>query len=327
MQYQVVAVGELWQDGMVAVPKRVVTNYLKFASEYQLKALLFVVASNGVCDSKDVAKTLGCTQEDADDFLDFWVEEGLLSRNGEVVEQKPIEKPAPKEKSKSKPVQAPPSLSPKQIVDMCRNDAVLTDTLRNAQEVLGKTLSHMEQELIINMITFYGLPAEIVLTILQFCKNEKQKGRVCGISYINSMAKNWADEGISTVELAEEKLLEIEASDRLWNEIIALVGIRHKSPTEKQREMIKAWHKDFDMTMISMACDIMKENTDKPSIKYVNTVLKNWKKKGLLTVEAVIEDEKARKASNDNSDSDGINKTYDIDEIAKKAMLNDNYDV
>lgn len=327
MQYQVIPVGDLWSDGMVAVPKKIVTNYLKFASEYQIKAMLLILASNGVCDSKDVAKALGCTQSDADDFLDFWVEEGLLSRDGEIIASKQIEKaeePPKKEKKTAVPV---PTLSPKEIVSICREDKQLTATLRNAQEVLGKTLSHAEQELIINMVTYYGLPADIVLTILQYYKNERAKGRAYGTSYIAAMAKNWSEEGITTLEAADEKLHELEASDRLWKEIIALIGIRHKNPTVKQREMIKAWHEDFDMAMISMACDIMKENTEKPTLKYVDSVLKNWKKKGIFSVEAVIADEKAHNEKNGRNGTEDINKTYDIDEIAKKAMLNDDYDV
>lgn len=328
MQYQIIPIGELWNDGMIAVPKRVVDSYLKFASEYQIKALLLILASNGKSDSRDIAKALGCTQEDADDFLDFWVEEGLLSRDGEVVEQKPIEKVVEdKPKQKRKAAVSVPNLTPKDIVCMCRESEELTATLRDAQEVLGKTLSHVEQELIVNMITYYGLPADVVLTILQYYKNEKAKGKAYGTSYIATMAKNWSEEGIVTLETADEKLKELESSDRLWKEIIALIGIRHKNPTIKQREMIKAWHDSFDMTMIAMACDIMKENTDKPTLKYVDTVLKNWKKKGIFTVEAAVADEKAHSDASKKDDKSKIDKTYDIDEIAKRAMFNDDYDI
>ena len=59
MLYQVVPVGDIWQEGMVAVPKKIATHYLKLASEYQLKALLLILAGNAPCDSKYVAKCLG----------------------------------------------------------------------------------------------------------------------------------------------------------------------------------------------------------------------------------------------------------------------------
>ena len=45
MLYQIVPVGNVWQDGMVAVPKKVATDYIKLASEYQLKALLLILST------------------------------------------------------------------------------------------------------------------------------------------------------------------------------------------------------------------------------------------------------------------------------------------
>ena len=82
---------------------------------------------------------------------------------------------------------------------MCRDSQQLTMLLRTAQEVLGKTLSHANQEMILNMVTYYGLPEEVVLTILSYYKSEKEKGRAIGAAYISAMAKNWADEGITTL--------------------------------------------------------------------------------------------------------------------------------
>lgn len=93
---------------------------------------------------------------------------------------------------------------------MCRDSEELTLTLRHAQEVMGKSLSHVEQELIVNMVTYYGLPCDIVLMILQFYKNEKESGKAIGTAYIAAMAKNWSEEGIVTLDDAEEKLHDIE---------------------------------------------------------------------------------------------------------------------
>ena len=40
----------------------------------------------------------------------------------------------------------------------------------NSANTLSASLSHVEQELIVNMVTYYGLPCDIVLMILQFYK-------------------------------------------------------------------------------------------------------------------------------------------------------------
>ena len=154
------------------------------------------------------------------------------------------------------------------------------------------------------MATYYGLPSDVILVILQYYKTEKSKGRAIGTGYIGSMAKKWSEEGIVTLEAADEKLRMLESSDRLWSEIVAVSGIKHRNPTVKQREMISRWNEDF-----------------------VDSVLKNWKKKGIFTPEAVAEEEKEFHAKKEQKSKSAIDETYDIDEINRRAMLNDDYDI
>lgn len=328
--YQILPLGDVWNNGMFSVPSKIVGDYLKMASEYQLKALLMVLANGGRMDSQALARDLGCTQSDVQDILAFWVDEGVLVKDGEapttpVDTQKSItviKKEEPKPQLESLPL---PRLSPKDVVAMCNSNAQLTELLRNAQEVMGNTLSHAEQEMLINMVTYYGLPVEVVLTILQYYKTEKSKGKVIGTAYINAMAKNWAEEGINNLEAADEKLRSLEMTDKMWNEVVSLTGIRHRNPTVKQREMVKAWYQEFSVEMISLACDAMKENADKPTLNYVDKVLKNWQKKGIHTPADVLADQD--KFEKSKSDKIQTTPTYDIDEITRKALLNTDYDV
>lgn len=334
MQYKVIPVGDMWQGGMFCVPNLIVQQYIKLASEYQLKALMIVLSNNGNGDPKDVAKILGCTESDACDFLDFWVQEGLLTHDGAGAPPTatPTSAPRKTKKEERKPAVESipiPTLTPKDIVTMCREDSMLTDTLRSAQEVLGKTLSHAQQEMIINMITYYGLPGDVVLTILQYYVNEKKNGRALGTAYVTAMAKDWSEQGITTLDAADEKLRELELSDKLWTEIIAMAGMHYRNPTAKQRVMIRNWREDFSMEMIGIACDAMNENAANPSLKYVDGILKKWKKQGIKTPTDVENDNaqhKQRKESADSRSGD-IDTTYDLDEIERRAMFDDNNDI
>lgn len=334
MEYQIFPIGDIWQNGTFCVPSRIVSDYIKLASEYQLKALMLILSSNGRASSHDIAKALGCTENDADDFLDFWVEEGVLSKNGITAEPpapEPVQpaQPKPAEPVKTVEPMPVPTLSPKDIVAMCSESGELTELLRNAEEVLGRILSHAERQLIVNMVTYYGLPGEIALTILHYYKSEREKGKAIGTAYIAAMAKNWSEEGITTLDAADEKLKDIESTDKLWTEIVELSGIRHKRPTAKQREMVKVWSGNFSMEMIALACDTMRENTDKPTLNYVNTVLKNWKKKGISTPADVKADYEKHSQSSKAKKNGKLQSepNFDINEIAQNAMFNDNYDV
>ena len=174
------------------------------------------------------------------------------------------------------------------------------------------------------MVNYYGLKAEVIMMILEFYRSEKERGKSIGISYVNAMAKNWAEEGIDSVADAEAKLQDIARSDRLWNEIIAITGIRHKRPTAKQREMIKDWFSDFDITMITLAADIMKENIPEPKLAYMNTIIKKWRKNGITSPSQVKAEQEAYAKSKGEKNDDRLQSkpTYDLDEYAKFAMNN-----
>lgn len=47
--------------------------------------------------------------------------------------------------------------------------------------------------------------------------------------------------------------------------------------------MVLSWFNDFDITMIAIAADIMKENIPEPKLSYINSILKKWKKSNIKT--------------------------------------------
>lgn len=333
MDYTVSPFGVIWNEGIFNIPNKVFDKYIKLAGEYQLKALLYILRNGGQASSKDIAKALGQTQSDIEAIMEFWVEEGVLA-DSQIKAASPAHLPTdeqPKENTKEKKPAAKkleiPRLTPKDVAVCIRESKDISALLSDAQQVLGRTISHAEQELLINMINYYGLPVEVILMILEFYRCEKAKGKSIGIGFINSMAKNWSDEGIVTIEAAEEKLKDLERSDRLWNEIIAITGISHKRPTAKQREMVKSWFDSFDFVMINLAADIMKENIPAPRLAYMDSILKKWKSNGITTPEQVrAQQEQFEKQKQSSAKKDGEKlqgkATYDIDEISKKAMEN-----
>ena len=333
MDYSIAPFGEIWSGGVFNVPYALADKYIKLASEYQLKALLIILSSNGKNSSAQIAKKLGITSSDAEELMEFWLAEGVVSADGvniapvSVAEEK-HKAPEPKEEVKKIQLTAP-VLTPKDIVAAAEENPEIGELLNEAQVVLGRTISHSESEMLVNMVNFYGMKTEIVLMILEYCRSlkEKNKNRAIGTAYILKIAQNWMDEGIETVAQAEDKLKSVEKSDRIWREIIALAGIMHKNPTVKQREMVLKWQQDFSMDMISIAIDRMKENTDSPKLSYVDTILKSWKKKSILTPADVASEneqfaKKKKKKKSAADDKIGGTPSYNLEEIKKNALNN-----
>ena len=329
MDYSVMPFAAVWKNGIFNLPTDIVDKYLKMASEYQLKALLYIIRHEGRADSASVAKALGQTVGDIESIMEFWLSEGVVVADGCEIAPSPAPVTDPAEEKAEKTVPkhemlAPPRLSPKDVAAFAAADQSISFLLSDAQRVLGRTISHAEQEMLVNMVQYYGLKVEVILMILEFYRSEKQRGKAIGISYVNAMAKNWADEGINSITDAEAKLQDIARSDRLWNEIVAITGIRHRRPTAKQREMVDDWFKDFDVAMITLAADIMKENTAEPSLAYVNKILKQWKKKNITSPAQVKAEQEAFEKSKSDKKSDKLKRkpTYDMDEYKRFARNN-----
>lgn len=47
MEYKALPFSSVWENGIFNLPIKVVDEYLKLASEYQLKALLYIFRNNG----------------------------------------------------------------------------------------------------------------------------------------------------------------------------------------------------------------------------------------------------------------------------------------
>lgn len=347
MTYQIFPFGEVWQNGIFNVPKIVAERYIKMASEYQIKALLILLSMNGRCENEDISKKLGITVSDVKDIMEFWIEEGIISTaDGEetekVVKQNTEKKARFEEKEeKSESVEevktvvkenkfkdlTPPEISPKEAVEILRNSKELQFLVNSAQETLARTVSQSEIATIIQMVNYYGLTPEIVLTIFSFCKSEREKGRALGVSYIAKMAKNWAEEGITTLDEAEKKLKAIEKADGLWKNICEWLCISYRKPTSSQSKTVERWQKELDDEMIELACTETRENANEPSYKYLKSVVENWLKKGIKTPEQFKQDKldfenkknKMKKGAKNQIESAP---SYNLDKIRDKAKNN-----
>lgn len=349
MQYTIPPFGPLWTDGVFTVPTCVADRYLKLASAYQLQALLLLLRHGGSLSTRELAGALGIPERDADSIMDFWVAEGLLQSGNSpaapapaepstvqipVVTKVPptmgapagltVQPPVAEPAKPKKETLSPPRLTPRDIVTLCRENSALSDLLTEAQTVLGRTISTAEQEMLVNMHIYYELPPEVILMLLGYYRGEKEKGRSINLAYINKMANSWSEDGVRSVADADEKLLYLSGTDKLWDKVIAMTGIRHRSPTARQRQMVADWGRDFSEDMLQLACDIMKENADKPSLKYMDSVLRRWKKEGLTTPTQVQEQQQsftAAKAKKADGRLQG-KPSYDLEQIKRDTMNN-----
>ncbi|MCR5207468.1 MAG: DnaD domain protein [Eubacterium sp.] len=324
MPYRIIPNGEIWNGGVFCVPKAVTEKSLKFASENQLKALLYLLSNNGTAEPAEIAKALGISEAQAAECLDFWVYEGVLS-SGSEAEAAPVEKPEPKPEKRALESLPMPSLTPRDVVNLCAENAELASLLRAAESILATSLSISMKSNLINMVTYYGLPVSVVVTLLEYYKSERDAGRNITTRTLQQIAKDWANEEISTIEQASEKLLEMAESEKLWLRVLELCEFDYRQPTQAQLKMLRRWRNDFEPEMIFFACNVMKKYTEeeKRSLKAIDNILKDWKRKGLKTPDEV----KNQPKPDSKKDKKKSKPSFDIEEIKKNSDLNDDFDI
>lgn len=303
-----------------AVPTEVVDKHIKLAGSAQLKVLLWALRTDGdEIDIDKMSKATGIARADALDAMQFWVETGIMLKDGEAPAREKAQ-----EVQRLEPQTIAPSvveLENKSIVDKPTTVDVarrgqespeLRFMFNMAQDKLGKTLSFNDQRTLLWMHDHLGLPVEIILMIIEYCVSMDKRG----IGYIEKVGMSWAQEEIFTIELAEQKLSEIKSRSTVWENLRKSFGIQNPHPTAKQGEFLDCWIKEFKFKpdIIELAFEECLNRTAKINFSYINKVLTNWHNENIKSTEDVRNTQKSRATNGRESTS------YDLDEFEKATL-------
>ena len=328
----------LWNQ-VFAVPCGLVDRHLKLAGKEELQVILYLLRHPGeALEPQALGDALGMPLEKAQEALEYWVDRGLLALQGEELSPVPQQEAPAAAARPAQPQpageQAPPPQEEKPAGEkklpprkrMVRPDAghlaarmSESDSVRylmqEAEATLGKTLSPAMTSLLLTITDDYGLPVEVTVMLLHYAK-EVQK---TGTAYIDSVARDWAESGIFTLEAAERKLQELSQRRLAWGMVESAAGLPRRSPSKREEEAATRWvyQWGFSREMLSAAYDRCADNTGKFSAAYINKVLEGWYNAGIRTVEQLQEAER-QKQEEQKKDQ----KSYDIDELERLSFFN-----
>lgn len=278
------------------VPSSVVEEHLRFASGQQLKVLLYVLAHNGEdLEVRDLADGLGMPEGEVTDAMQYWITTGYLTRDG--VESPSAKKPAPA-KTPAKAAGAAqkdarllevPDIVPtyETVAARLLEDPELKQMFQEVQALMGKTIGYDTQAKFIMMHDSYGLPPEVILTIVEYATKQSK-----GINYICKVGKNWAEEGVTTLEDAMEKLEKLASTDKVWSEFRAQFNSSEApKATDQRKALLRKWRCTFGQTpeLIYYAYETMIEAIDKVNFNYMDKILTRWNEDGLRTPQDVMQ--------------------------------------
>ena len=225
------------------------------------------------------------------------------------------------------PAFAKPAYSASQLQEFKARDNT-KQLLFVAESYIGKPLTPGEIKSILFFSDELNFSDDLIDYLLQYCVDKGKKD----FKYIEKVAINWAEEGITTPEEAAKKSTQY---DRNYYTVMRELG-KTGTPTTKEASFITRWLKEygFSIDIIIEACERTVMTTDKNRFEYAEGILKSWYtrnvhyKSDIEKIDAQHKQKKnaaggtARSAKTDNRFNQFEQNTYDFDSLEKELLTN-----
>lgn len=235
--------------------------------------------------NKEIAQLLEILESDVVRAWRYWEKEGLIKMKPGKDGGVDIEFINPELLLQDRPYQSKqrPSYQAEEVFMRANGNESLKSLFPIAESILQKPLSSNDISMLYSFYDYYRLPIDVIPMLLTYCVSINKKN----MNYIEKIAMAWADEGIDTVEKADRYVKKKEEYHSRVSQIKRAMGIYDRKFTEGERKLIDGWIQVYDtpLELVKLAADITALNIGKVTAKYMNTILSDWHKKGIVTVQ------------------------------------------
>ena len=277
------------------LPDTIAKKHLLLASHLQLKVLLWFAAdTDGEFDVSACATALHKTSTAVTEALQYWIAAGVLLSDGTPDAQPASVETAPPAATETavtepaaaetpKPAVRPLAVKPqmKDVLEKQKTCPEFSHLLQYVSARLGKPITHGNMETLLYLYDTAAIPAQVIMLVVAYAVS---RGKY-SMRYIETVALNWLDNGITTVAAAEEHLRLLEQMDDAGERVRKLAGMA-KEPDYRQRGMAHTWLYVWQLSepLIQVALDYAAAG-GKPPIAYANTLLGDWHAQGITDPE------------------------------------------
>ncbi|MCR4924600.1 MAG: DnaD domain protein [Lachnospiraceae bacterium] len=176
-----------------------------------------------------------------------------------------------------------------------RNRPEINELLYVSEMYLGRILTQMDIESIFYIINDLNFSSELTEYLIEYCANNDNKK----MPYIEELAGIWAKAGISSIDEAKEYVSKLPKET---GAVFKAFGIEKRKPLDTELSYIRKWVNEygFSSDILAAACERTIMNIQKPAFQYADTILKNWKKENIRSLEDIerLEKERSKKLEN-----------------------------
>lgn len=259
-----------------------INNYLPYADANYVKIYLYGLYKCQDSNSRDntlenFANELNLSQEEIEKAFYYWQEQGLV----QILNVIPFE-------VRYLPISDVLNNTKKYNVKKYQSFNA------QAQEILsGRMITPNEYREYYDIIERLHMEKEALLMIINYCVNIK--GNNVGYAYITTIAKDWANQKITTAKQVEERLLEFESLQTGMEYLLKLMGSK-RLPNIEERSLYQKWvQQGFDDEVLTYVAKKMKAK-NKASFQYMDNVLEKYYANKLFSVAEIelFEEEKSK---------------------------------
>ena len=327
-----------------------IDEYMKDANDAQLKVYFYLlrmlnadqaISVSGIADKfnhteKDVIRALKYWEKQQILDLDFDENKALVgihlrdlsaqatpaSQHNVLLTSGPAQ--AQNATQETTPVYTKPAYSLDQLREFKEREET-SQLLFIAEAYIGKPLTPSEIKTILFFTDVLHFSDDLIDYLLQYCVERGKKD----FKYIEKVAVNWAEEGITTPKQAQKFSTRY---DKSVYSIMNSLG-RSTAPTTKELEFINRWTREygFSTDIILEACERSSLATDRHRFEYAEGILSSWKNAGIhhkadiQQADATYQKKKATKptpAASSNRFTQFAQNSYDFAALEKEILSN-----
>ena len=303
------------------VANEFIDQYMAAASGEYVKVYLYLLRhQDRLTEVASIADALNHTEADVRRALAYWERLGVLKARGKEedgreaaaagavssageaeavaaaaaakapgkAETAGLPAPAADRRAKVRPVYTPDQVS------RLAGDEEFSQLLYIAQKYLNKVFTQREGEVLAYLYDGLHMSFDLLEYLLEYCV----QGGHTSIRYIETVALNWHEKELDTVEKAKAY-----ASGFMKDSfaVMKAFGLSDRHPGEAEKEMITRWVQVYGFTreLIVEACNRTLRATHNPSFPYADKILSEWRKEGVKSMQDVeaLDQKRARSQS------------------------------
>lgn len=268
-------------------------------------ALLYLcLAQHGSSQPEQLRAELGWSEPE------FAAAERALRHMGLIGPGEETESPPQKPQAPAVPAPeaAVPDYSREDVARKLESDAAFAAVLREVERKLGR-LSDPSVRKLLGLYDYMGLPADVVLLLVNYCIERKAEqygeGRLPTMREIEKAGYDWARLELFSSAAADAYLQRERRRRDSFPAYLAALGIQGRAAVPSEEKYLRAWSEmGFPPETVAVAYDKTVLKCGEFKWPYCNGILKRWHEKGLHTPDEVrAENKPGKKAPPQDDDA------------------------